>query len=99
MVGSWIGWCHGHLTSSPLGVAGGQKSKKSDLEWFGRSDTDKPVVFPIQGVPDDLQPGDYVAVHIENANAATLRGRAVAKTSLQEFAQRSHGRMFLEHNE
>ncbi|HVZ95581.1 MAG TPA: tRNA (N6-isopentenyl adenosine(37)-C2)-methylthiotransferase MiaB [Chitinophagaceae bacterium] len=47
-------------------------SKRSDDQWFGRSDNNKVVVFPKEGI---LQKGDYAEVIIESSTAATLIGR------------------------
>ncbi len=47
-------------------------SKRSDDQWFGRSDNNKVVVFPKE---DNLQKGDYADVVIESCTAATLIGR------------------------
>ncbi|MEX1212775.1 MAG: tRNA (N6-isopentenyl adenosine(37)-C2)-methylthiotransferase MiaB [Balneolaceae bacterium] len=55
-------------------------SKRSDEQLCGRTDTNKMVIFDRQ----EWQPGDYVVVTIDEANAATLKGRAHCKTSLQE---------------
>jgi len=45
-------------------------SKKSAADFCGRTDTNKMVVFPKNG--DAV--GDYIGVHIERANSATLFG-------------------------
>jgi tRNA-2-methylthio-N6-dimethylallyladenosine synthase len=45
-------------------------SKKSAADFCGRTDTNKMVVFPKNG---DVV-GDYIGVHIERANSATLFG-------------------------
>jgi tRNA-2-methylthio-N6-dimethylallyladenosine synthase len=45
-------------------------SKKSIHEYCGRTDTNKMVVFPKNG--DDI--GDYIGIHIERVNSATLFG-------------------------
>jgi tRNA-2-methylthio-N6-dimethylallyladenosine synthase len=45
-------------------------SKKSEADFCGRTDTNKMVVFPKNG--DAI--GDYISVHIERANSATLFG-------------------------
>lgn len=49
-------------------------SKKSDLEWAGRTDHNKMVVFKKTG---NLKKGDYANVFIEDCTAGTLMGRAV----------------------
>jgi tRNA-2-methylthio-N6-dimethylallyladenosine synthase len=48
-------------------------SKKSSLEFTGRTDTNRTVVFPHQGE----QPGEYVMIQIRRANSATLFGARV----------------------
>jgi tRNA-2-methylthio-N6-dimethylallyladenosine synthase len=48
-------------------------SKKSEEEWTGRTDTNRTVVFPQNGVTA----GEYVHVMIERCNAATLFGKQV----------------------
>lgn len=48
-------------------------SKKSTLEFCGRTDTNKMVVFPKNG--DAI--GDYVGIRIERANSATLFGTQI----------------------
>ena len=45
-------------------------SKKSAADFCGRTDTNKMVVFPKNG--DAV--GDYIGIHIERANSATLFG-------------------------
>lgn len=45
-------------------------SKKSDDEWSGRTDGNKTVVFP----KDGLKVGEYVRVVVDRANSATLFG-------------------------
>ena len=70
-------------------------SKRSTADLCGRTDHGKMVVFPDVDVPatwaDDrgprvrLKPGDYVAVRVEKATAASLTGAALARTSLREF--------------
>ena len=47
-------------------------SKKSEEHWFGRSDTNKVVVFPKES---NLRKGDYAEVVIESCTAGTLIGR------------------------
>lgn len=47
-------------------------SKKSDAHWAGRSDNNKVVVFPKNGV---LKKGDYAQVEIESCTAGTLIGK------------------------
>ena len=45
-------------------------SKRSAIDYCGRTDTNKMVIFPRNG----NFPGEYINVHIERANAATLFG-------------------------
>lgn len=47
-------------------------SKRSDDDWFGRTDGNKMVVFP----RTDQKRGDYVKVEISDATANTLKGKA-----------------------
>ena len=56
-------------------------SKKSDEQLSGRSDTNKMVVFD----KEHYQKGDYVAVEITSCTSATLIGKPLYKTSIQEF--------------
>ena len=72
-------------------------SKKSTADWSGRTDSGKVVVFPDVQVPATwqateaseprvrLQPGDYVAVRVQKATAASLTGTALGRTSLRDF--------------
>jgi len=48
-------------------------SRKSTLEYTGRTDTNRTVVFPHKGEC----PGEYIMVHIRRANSATLVGTRV----------------------
>ncbi|KAI2506995.1 Uncharacterized protein family UPF0004 [Fragilaria crotonensis] len=76
------------------------ESKKSTIEnprWSGRTDQNKRVVFSKEpcfesianDVRVDLEPGDYAVVKISEARGHTLRGRALWRTTLQEFSQLS----------
>ena len=56
-------------------------SKKSDEQLSGRSDTNKMVVFD----KEHYKKGDYVAVEIKSCTSATLIGKPIYKTSIQEF--------------
>ncbi|MFO7845927.1 MAG: tRNA (N6-isopentenyl adenosine(37)-C2)-methylthiotransferase MiaB [Balneolaceae bacterium] len=56
-------------------------SKKSDEQLSGRSDTNKMVVFD----REHYQKGDYVAVEITECTSATLIGKPLYKTTIQEF--------------
>jgi tRNA-2-methylthio-N6-dimethylallyladenosine synthase len=56
-------------------------SKRSDEQLSGRTDTNKMVVFDRK----DFQKGDYVEVEITDCTSATLVGRPVKKSSIQEF--------------
>jgi tRNA-2-methylthio-N6-dimethylallyladenosine synthase len=49
-------------------------SKKSDLDFCGRNDQNKMVIFKKQ---DNLKPGDYVNVKILDITSATLKGVVV----------------------
>lgn len=48
-------------------------SKKSEVEWMGRTDTNKTVIFP----RTNEVPGEYVDVLIQRCNSATLFGNRV----------------------
>ncbi len=48
-------------------------SKKSELEWMGRTSENKVIVFPKAGV--DFKKGDYAIVEVIDCNKATLMGR------------------------
>jgi len=58
-------------------------SKKSDEQLFGRTDTNKGVVFD----REDYEQGDYVKVRIEDCTSSTLLGTALEKTTLAEAAR------------
>ena len=57
-------------------------SKKSDAQLFGRTDTNKGVVFD----REDYEQGDYVKVRIEDCTSSTLLGTALEQTTLKETA-------------
>ena len=46
-------------------------SKKSDLDWMGRTSQNKVIIFPKK---EQLQPGDYVMVKVTGCTQATLLG-------------------------
>jgi tRNA-2-methylthio-N6-dimethylallyladenosine synthase len=50
-------------------------SKKSDVYFMGRTDSNKTVIFP----EGDYSVGEYINVKIHDANAATLFGHVVTK--------------------
>jgi tRNA-2-methylthio-N6-dimethylallyladenosine synthase len=56
-------------------------SKRSDEQLSGRTDTNKMVVFD----REDYQKGDYVVVQIHDCTSATLKGRALRKSSIREY--------------
>ena len=58
-------------------------SKKSDEQFFGRTDTNKGVVFD----REDYEQGDYVKVRIEDCTSSTLLGTALETTTLEEAAR------------
>ena len=58
-------------------------SKKSDDQFFGRTDTNKGVVFD----REDYEKGDYVRVRIDDCTSSTLLGTALEKTTLEEAAR------------
>ena len=74
-------------------------SRRSQAALTGRTDTFKRVVFDAEPVAASyqqhlaaaaepvvqLQPGDYVAVQVEQATGGTLLARPLARTTLQEF--------------
>lgn len=53
-------------------------SKRSDLDWCGRNDQNKMVVFPKTDAP--VQPGDYVQVRVQKVTGATLIGEMIKET-------------------
>jgi len=69
-----IGTVHTVLVEGP--------SKKSDEEFFGRTDTNKGVVFP----REDYEKGQYVRVRIDNCTSSTLLGTPLGTTTLAEAA-------------
>lgn len=50
-----------------------KESKKSDLEWSGRTEQNTVAVFP----KENYKVGDFVLVKIEDCTTATLLGKAV----------------------
>ncbi len=54
-------------------------SKKSDAQLFGRTDTNKGVVFDRK----DYEKGDYVKVRIDDCTSSTLLGTPLEKTTLE----------------
>jgi len=58
-------------------------SKKSDEQFFGRTDTNKGVVFD----REDYQKGDYVKVRIDDCTSSTLLGTALGTTTLADAAR------------
>lgn len=56
-------------------------SKRSDDQLCGRTDTNKMVVFD----REDYQKRDYVVVRINGCTSATLMGKAIRKSTLQEY--------------
>lgn len=52
------------------------ESKRSHLQWMGRTSQNKVVVFPKEGF--GFKKGDYAKVEIHEATQATLIGKAVA---------------------
>ncbi len=49
-------------------------SKKSELQFKGRNDQNKVIVFPKL---DGFEPGDYCHVHVDEITSATLKGNIV----------------------
>ncbi|KAL6078297.1 CDK5 regulatory subunit associated protein 1 [Balamuthia mandrillaris] len=76
------------------------KSKRSEHELFGRTDTNKKVIIPDVPVSSVYHPplqqhsngmvklnvGDYVVVEVESCTAISLRGVPLARTTLSHFA-------------
>ncbi len=56
-------------------------SKRSDQQLSGRTDTNKMVVFDRQ----DFIPGDYAEVEITDCTSATLKAKAICKSSIKKF--------------
>jgi len=52
------------------------ESKRSPVDWYGRTDTNKVVVFPKNGA----SVGDYLPITVERANSATLFGQSHPET-------------------
>ena len=50
-----------------------KESKKSNIEWSGRTTQNTVVVFP----KENYNIGDFVDVKIKNVTSATLKGTAV----------------------
>lgn len=57
-------------------------SKRSDAQLSGRTDTNKMVVFD----REKFQKGEYIEVEITDCTSATLIGRPIRKSSIQEYA-------------
>src|SRR5690625_4973022 len=57
-------------------------SKRSDAQLSGRTDTNKMVVFD----RENFQKGEYIEVEITDCTSATLIGRPIRKSSIQEYA-------------
>ncbi|MGS4345522.1 tRNA (N6-isopentenyl adenosine(37)-C2)-methylthiotransferase MiaB [Myroides odoratus] len=55
-------------------------SKRSDLEWSGRNSQNTTVVFP----KENYKVGDFVQVFVEDCTSATLIGKAVGYSPMQE---------------
>ena len=51
-------------------------SKRSELDWMGRSSQNKVIVFPKENY--NLQKGDYVKVQVTDCTQATLLGKIIA---------------------
>jgi tRNA-2-methylthio-N6-dimethylallyladenosine synthase len=54
-----------------------KESKKSNLEWSGRTEQNTVAVFP----KEDYKVGDFVMVEITDCTSATLKGKAVGYSS------------------
>ncbi|WP_178989761.1 tRNA (N6-isopentenyl adenosine(37)-C2)-methylthiotransferase MiaB [Winogradskyella schleiferi] len=63
---------HQHLNKT-VEVLIEKASKKSDLDWSGRTSDNTVAVFP----KEDYKVGDFVDVHITDCTSATLIGKAV----------------------
>ena len=50
-------------------------SKRDEQAWMGRNSQNKVIVFP--KLPNDLKPGDYVTVKVDQCTQATLLGNIV----------------------
>jgi len=69
------------------------ESKRSDDFMAGRCDANVKVIFPRESLPrngviEDVQSGDYVAVKIHDANSQVLKGTGLYKSSLVSFYQK-----------
>ncbi|XP_045475978.1 CDK5RAP1-like protein [Harmonia axyridis] len=75
-------------------------SKRSDANLVGRNDQNIKVIIPgLDLIPSKsetedsrlLKPGDYVAVHINDANSQILKGIPLYRTSLMDFWYSQNG--------
>jgi hypothetical protein len=75
------------------------ESRRSSMDLKGRADGNRVVVFEKVALPSSMdantpsvlrepEPGDYVAVEIVSGTYGSLRGRPIARTTLQQFHQR-----------
>ncbi|CAG9836866.1 unnamed protein product [Diabrotica balteata] len=85
-----------HLNQSQIGkthlVLIEGYSKRSNKFFQGRNDNNIRVILPVTPVPStesetltELRAGDYVAVHVNDANSQTLRAIPLYKTSLSNY--------------
>lgn len=73
-------------------------SKRSRLQFQGRNDqntrvilpNNSPIPFKNGGGARNLERGDYVAVHINDANSQGLKGIPLYLTSIGEFYEESY---------
>ncbi|HUN66873.1 MAG TPA: tRNA (N6-isopentenyl adenosine(37)-C2)-methylthiotransferase MiaB [Bacteroidota bacterium] len=70
-----------HIGSSMEVLVEGE-SRKSSLEWQGRTGGNKMVIFP----KDGMNAGEYHSIRIERANSATLFGRQYLRANIMEAA-------------
>ncbi|RUS82227.1 hypothetical protein EGW08_010003 [Elysia chlorotica] len=72
------------------------ESKRSSLDLAGRNDANTKAVFPNEPIPYgsengvekiSAKPGDYVVVELTSATSLGFKGKALYRTSLQEFEE------------
>ncbi len=72
-------------------------SKKNQAEMVGLTDTAKRVVFqPSLGDGSAVKKGEWVAVEIKEYYHNTLKGKAVRRSRMEEWAKETDGKPYLE---
>lgn len=70
-----------------------QTSKRSEKDFQGRNDGNTKVIFPQESIPINnmsgehkvIEPGDYIVVHVCDANSQILKGIPLYHTTVAEF--------------